>query len=57
MGYLGEDIGKLGFGLMRPPMKGDEIDLDELARMVDVFMDAGFTYFAEQWGNGFLEPR
>ena len=45
MQYLGQDIPKLGFGLMRPPMKGDEIDLDELARMVDVFMDAGFTYF------------
>lgn len=45
MQYLGQDIPKLGFGLMRPPLKGDEIDLEELVAMVDAFMDAGFTYF------------
>ena len=45
MQYLGQDIPKLGFGLMRPPMKGDDIDLEELTRMVDTFMEAGFSYF------------
>ncbi len=37
--------GKLGFGLMRLPRKLGRIDIDQVARMVDLFMDAGFTYF------------
>ena len=37
--------GKLGFGLMRLPRKLGRIDVDQVARMVDLFMDAGFTYF------------
>ena len=36
---------KLGFGCMRLPMKGGEIDFEECNRMVDAFMEAGFTYF------------
>ena len=36
---------KLGFGCMRLPMKGEEIDTDEMNKMVDAFMDAGFNYF------------
>ncbi len=43
--YLGKEIPKLGFGLMRLPMIGDEIDLEQSKAMVDRFMDAGFTYF------------
>ena len=30
--YLGESIKKLGFGLMRLPMNGDEIDMDRPKR-------------------------
>ena len=45
MSYLGEDIRKLGFGLMRLPKIGDEFDLDQIKAMVDAFLDAGFTYF------------
>ena len=46
MGYLGEDIKKLGFGLMRLP-KDEEghIDVEHTKKMVDEFIDAGFTYF------------
>ncbi|MBR5867835.1 MAG: aldo/keto reductase [Clostridia bacterium] len=40
---------KLGFGLMRLPMQGDAIDHEELCRMVDRFMEAGFTYFDTAW--------
>ena len=40
-----ENTGKLGFGLMRLPKKGLRIDVQQTARMVDMFMDAGFTYF------------
>ena len=29
MSYLGEDIKKLGFGLMRLPKIGDEIDIEQ----------------------------
>ena len=43
--YLGESIKKLGFGLMRLPMKGEEIDIEQVKKMVDAFMAKGFTYF------------
>ena len=45
MAYLGENIPKLGFGLMRLPMKGNEVDVGQTKEMVDLFMDSGFTYF------------
>ncbi len=45
MAYLGEDIKKLGFGMMRLPRKDGEIDLEQTKEMVDRFMGAGFTYF------------
>ena len=41
MAYLGEEIRKLGFGLMRLPMKGDGIDVEQTQEMVDRFMEAG----------------
>ena len=37
--------GKLGFGLMRLPRKGLGIDIEQTSRMVDLFMEAGLTYF------------
>ena len=37
--------GALGFGLMRLPKKGLGIDIDETSRMVDRFLEAGYTYF------------
>ena len=43
--YLGENTKKLGFGLMRLPKKGGEIDVEQMKEMVDLFMAAGFTYF------------
>ena len=49
MSYLGEDIKKLGFGLMRLPKIGDEIDIEQGKKMVDLFMEAGFTYFDTAW--------
>ena len=45
MAYLGEEIKKLGFGLMRLPMKDDKIDIEQTKQMVDLFMGKGFTYF------------
>lgn len=49
MAYLGENIPKLGFGLMRLPKNGDAIDIPQVTRMVDRFLDAGFTYFDTAW--------
>lgn len=37
--------GKLGFGCMRLPLIGEEVDHALFAEMVDEFMDAGFNYF------------
>ena len=45
MGYLGEDVKKLGFGLMRLPKIGDEFDIEQIKKMVDAFIAAGGTYF------------
>ena len=45
MEYLGKDIPKLGFGLMRLPKLGEEVDLEQTKQMVDKFLEAGFTYF------------
>ena len=49
MSYLGEEIKKLGFGLMRLPQKDGKIDVEETKIMVDHFMEAGFTYFDTAW--------
>ncbi|MBQ4425817.1 MAG: aldo/keto reductase [Lachnospiraceae bacterium] len=37
--------GKLGFGLMRLPKIGEEFDDEQICRMVDAFLAAGYTYF------------
>ena len=43
--YFGKETPKLGFGLMRLPRKGLGTDIEQVKRMVDLFMEAGFTYF------------
>lgn len=48
--YLGEEIPKLGFGLMRLPMAGDEVDMEQTKQMVDLFMEKGFCYFDTAYG-------
>ena len=53
MGFLGEEIGKLGFGLMRLPQNNGVIDIEQTKQMVDMFLEAGFTYFDTAWAyNG-----
>lgn len=49
MGELGKEIKKLGFGLMRLPQKDGVIDLEQTKEMVDLFLEAGFTYFDTAW--------
>ena len=45
--YFGENTPKLGFGLMRLPRLADgkTFDIEQIKQMVDLFLDAGFTYF------------
>ena len=43
--YFGENVPKLVFGLMRLPKIGNKIDIEQTKKMVDMFMDAGLTYF------------
>ena len=50
MAYLGESIPKLGFGLMRLPMKEKAVDIDQTKEMVDLFINSGFTYFDTAYG-------
>ncbi|MDO4544074.1 MAG: aldo/keto reductase [Clostridia bacterium] len=44
---------KLGFGLMRLPLldpnDADSIDIEQVKKMVDVFLQRGFTYFDTAW--------
>ena len=43
--YLGENIGKLGFGYMRLPRKDGQFDIDSVNEMVDEFLSYGFSHF------------
>ena len=44
---------KLGFGLMRLPMMGEgeqaKVNIEECCRLVDEFLNRGFTYFDTAW--------
>ncbi len=47
--------GRLGFGCMRLPMNGEEIDLVHFSKMVDLFMERGFNYF--DTAHGYISER
>lgn len=44
-----------GFGCMRLPINGENIDTAETCRMVDAFLDAGFNYF--DTARGYLQGK
>ena len=44
-----------GFGFMRLPMNGDEVNLEETKQMVDAFLDAGFNYF--DTAHGYIQGK
>ena len=44
-----------GFGCMRLPMKGDEVDYEETKKMVDTFIESGFNYF--DTAHGYLDGK
>lgn len=44
--YFGESTPKLGFGLMRlPKLSSGRMDMEQVKKMVDLFLEAGLTYF------------
>ena len=43
--FFNDIHGRFGFGCMRLPMQGEQVDSAEFTRMVDAFLDAGFNYF------------
>lgn len=44
-----------GFGCMRLPMKGDEVDFEETGKMVDMFLASGFNYF--DTAHGYIDGQ
>lgn len=49
---------RFGFGCMRLPMNGDQVDTAAFSAMIDAFLDAGFNYFdtAHGYVNELSEP-
>ncbi|MGX8719264.1 MAG: aldo/keto reductase, partial [Desulfovibrio sp.] len=47
--------GNFGFGCMRLPMKGGEVDHELFSRMADAFINAGFNYF--DTAHGYVSGR
>ena len=58
---MGNEIKKLGFGLMRLPKLAEPekdknpIDIEQVKEMVDLFLAAGFTYFDTAWAYDWSE--
>ena len=44
-----------GFGFMRLPMIGDEVDYEQVCHMVDAFLQAGFNYF--DTAHGYIDGK
>ncbi|MBR4706949.1 MAG: aldo/keto reductase, partial [Pseudobutyrivibrio sp.] len=43
--FFPEIKGNFGFGCMRLPMNGEEVDFDQFNVMIDKFIDSGLNYF------------
>ena len=41
-----------GFGCMRLPMIGEDVDMEQTKQMVDCFLEQGFNYFDTAPGGG-----
>ena len=50
-----EERKKLGFGCMRLPMIGDDVDLEQTKKMVDEFIGSGFNYF--DTAHGYISQK
>ena len=47
--------GKFGFGMMRLPMNGNEVDIEQTKKMVDLFIASGFNYF--DTAHGYIDGK
>ena len=47
--------GNFGFGCMRLPMNGTEVDYDETNKMIDTFLANGFNYF--DTAHGYIDGK
>lgn len=45
----------LGFGCMRLPMNGDEVDTEQFSKMVDYYLENGFNYF--DTAHGYIDGK
>ena len=43
--YFGRSMGKLGYGNLRMPSVDGKLDIATACKMVDAFLEAGYTYF------------
>lgn len=50
MNDLCAGVGRLGFGLMRLPMIGSKVDIEQTQKMADLFLEKGFNYFDTAYG-------
>lgn len=55
MAYFEQIKKNFGFGCMRLPMLGDEVDIPQTKQMVDAFLDAGFNYF--DTAHGYIQGK
>ena len=46
---------KLAFGLMRLPMVGNEVDVEQTKKMADLFIENGFNYF--DTAHGYIDGK
>ena len=46
---------QLGFGFMRLPMNGEQVDIPQTMRMVDAYLAGGFNYF--DTAHGYLNGQ
>lgn len=53
--FFNEIKKNFGFGCMRLPMKGDEVDVEEFTKMVDTFIENGFNYF--DTAHGYVDEK
>ena len=53
--YFPEIKKNFGFGMMRLPMAGEEVDIAQTTKMVDAFLSAGFNYF--DTAHGYIDGK
>lgn len=53
--FFPEVPNNFGFGCMRLPMNGEEVDTEQFSKMIEMFFDAGLTYF--DTAHGYIQGK